>query len=224
MNYIIPNGWAFVQQIVRWVSNGYHFAVVGVVRESIPDADLLRIDNKIITAYEANKTPMQRSRVRLRGGAGVVYLRCGREYIILATEGRNPVHVREKLTDLRRKAIEIHHHNIRVQVVQGKNTPTEKGVQVRPAVEDWSLITDHFTANAGKWTIPEVIGERQRRVIGRYQSWSGVRRADAQLQEIVHRVRRKAGAARVPFPEFPRMRQIKTDAPAGMVAADGSLD
>lgn len=78
----------FIQQLaVGYISNGYYFFVAGVIpsRKS-PE----RVDAKILAAYDIAVSKWTRSRRKRAGQANVQYLRHGRFYVIIATDGVHP--------------------------------------------------------------------------------------------------------------------------------------
>lgn len=103
---------AFVQQIaVSYVLNGYYFFVTGEIPEG---KDPRGVDAKIIDRYGLNISKWRRCRRRRAGIAAVQYLRFGRSFVILATEGEHVFFDREAATirDLRRAPIKCFGYSI----------------------------------------------------------------------------------------------------------------
>lgn len=97
----------FVQQLaVSYLANGYWHYVTG----SIPERyDPRAVDRGIIGRYGIDVSRWKRRRARQAGEAALQYLRHGRFYVILATEGRHAFFRNEAgICDARRVSIKFH--------------------------------------------------------------------------------------------------------------------
>jgi len=83
----------FVQQVaVHYIRWGYYYYTTGVVQHpKTPEA----FDKKMLDQYGIYCSKDTRYRQKLRGEARVQYLRYKRLWILMATEGRHPVHLAE---------------------------------------------------------------------------------------------------------------------------------
>jgi hypothetical protein len=95
----------FIQQLaVGYISNGYYFYVAGVIPS---EKSAARVDAKILAAYDIAISKWTRSRRKVAGQANVQYLRHGRFYVIIATNGVHPFFEAEAKTlrDIRKTPI-----------------------------------------------------------------------------------------------------------------------
>lgn len=75
----------FVQQVAcSYVCRGYRYHVSGSIPERIEPADF---DEKMLTKYGIRKTEGQRYYAKSVGRANVQYIRFGRDWLMLATDG-----------------------------------------------------------------------------------------------------------------------------------------
>jgi len=127
-----PEG--FVQQLVRYITAGYHFYVTGVVPERKEPAG---VDSKLISKYFIDlgrstelARQAERSRRKGRGVANVQYLRYERFFVLMATVGRHrffspkdaaedsgesvrdPAGVERRIRDIRESAIKFAGYSI----------------------------------------------------------------------------------------------------------------
>lgn len=102
----------FIQHLaVNYVSRGYIFYVKG---EIPPHKDPAKTDAKIIARYEIDISKWARFRRKRRGGAGVQYLRLGRQFVIIATHGAHRFAVEEakEIRDVRRYPLKVSGYSI----------------------------------------------------------------------------------------------------------------
>ena len=90
--------------------------------QTIPKhVDPVQVDAKLITKYRVERSASSRYRDKQAGVARVAYLRCDRDFILLATSGKHLVFQEEPLRDCRRAPIKcfgyrIRHVNDKVEV------------------------------------------------------------------------------------------------------------
>lgn len=91
---------AFVQQIaVSYVLNGYFYYVVGRIPEG---KKAEHVDAKLIECYGVGCSKWVRARRKKKGLANVQYLRFGKSFVLMATEGAHEFFKREGgIRDLR---------------------------------------------------------------------------------------------------------------------------
>ena len=102
----------FIQQLaVGYISNGYYFYVAGVIPHNKPAE---KIDSKILAAYDIAVSRWTRARRKREGQASVQYLRYGRFYVIIATDGVHPFFSSEAkcIQDVRRRPILFQNYSI----------------------------------------------------------------------------------------------------------------
>ena len=95
----------FIQQLaVGYISNGYYFYVAGVIPSN---KSAIRVDEKILAAYDIAISKWTRARRKRAGQANVQYLRYGRFYVIIATHGVHSFFSAEskRLRDIRKTPI-----------------------------------------------------------------------------------------------------------------------
>lgn len=91
---------------LNFVCRGYFFYVAGMIPEY---KDPARTDAKIKAQYGLHISKWERARQRRRGIASVQYLRFGREFIILATQGKHRFFQAESqgIRDIRRTPLQV---------------------------------------------------------------------------------------------------------------------
>ncbi len=102
----------FIQQLaVGYVSNGYYFYVTGTIPSHKPPA---KADAKILAAYDIGISKWTRSRRKQAGQANVQFLRHGRFYVIIATDGVHPFFTAEAkcIRDIRKTPILFNGYSI----------------------------------------------------------------------------------------------------------------
>jgi len=89
----------FVQQLaVNYVTHGYWRYVSGYLPEG---KDLARIDEKLVDKYGIEVSAWARARRKKKGIANLQYIRHGRFFVLVATEGEHPIFLREEGAMLR---------------------------------------------------------------------------------------------------------------------------
>jgi hypothetical protein len=149
---------AFISQVVRYVVTGHVFYFTGRVPRGRNPREL---DGKLIESYGADVTPWTRSRQRSRGVSSVHYLRCGRTFILLASEGRGPFFEQlgggsaPQFRDMRRVSLEFDVYAVRYgmaansQVVDGlRQRHPRRRALVRLNRETYSTLKAFFVAQA----------------------------------------------------------------------------
>lgn len=96
---------------VHCIARGYRFYVTGIIPAH---KDPAKTDEKIIRQYGIDVSKFARYRQRHKGAAVLQYLRHGRSFVILATQGTHPFfHTERKaLKDVRRHPLQILGHRV----------------------------------------------------------------------------------------------------------------
>jgi hypothetical protein len=84
----------FVSQVVRYITKGYRYYVVGTVPARVRDPRT--VDQKLVYKYRADLPKWTRARRKKQGFANVRYLRCDRFWVLLATPGRHAFFEKER--------------------------------------------------------------------------------------------------------------------------------
>lgn len=101
-----------VSLIVNLVSKGYRYYFTGAVKAG---SDPQRVDERMLSYYDAHLPKWTRERRRRKGIANFRYLRLGAWYIVLATEGvaeRFWLEDRNRVRDVRRSPIRFEGYSI----------------------------------------------------------------------------------------------------------------
>lgn len=100
----------FVQQLANLVGHGYRWYVTA----SIPARkDPTATDAKLISLYKLDLTRSAKHRRKLAGGANVAYLRFGRTFVLIATDGLHRfIHDNPHALDIRRSPIRFHGYSV----------------------------------------------------------------------------------------------------------------
>ena len=118
-----PEG--LVQQLaVSYLRHGYWWYVSGRIPA---DKDPRQVDQKLIEKYGIASSERERARRKRAGLANMQYIRYGRWFILLATEGHHPFKQEEKaqLRDCRRYPISFEGYSISYR--RSSNTPEGGG-------------------------------------------------------------------------------------------------
>ena len=195
---------AFLSQLIRYVSSGHYFYITGC----IPDRkDPAAVDAKLIALYDIAKPRWARARRRLRGTAGIHYLRHDRFFVLMATHGDHQFfddHT-SNFRDIRRNALQFVGYSIRytyservkrwkVFVRLDRDTYCSLRAQmldlaVRPSYRSTAALEERFTRL--KW-----------------QPYEPVRQQLQTIIKAVNRRRRYAGYPSVNPCCLPKMRRI----------------
>jgi hypothetical protein len=182
----------FVQQLaVSYLANGYWHYVTG----SIPERyDLRVVDRGIIDRYGIDVSRWKRWRARQAGEAAVHYLRHGRFYVILATDGHHPFFQREAgIRDARRVSIKFSGYAVSYRpggrTRDGKPDPNW---HARVTIErgKYKELLGHFLERAVRRG-PEDLGQALRSLP--FEPYAPVRRQYLRILRAVNKARKTAG-------------------------------
>lgn len=193
-----PEG--FVQHVAcNLLPHGYVFFVSGWVPGR---KDPASVDRKILAKYGIAVSPQTRHRRKLAGLANLHYLRCGQQFLILATHGRHEFFADEagQVRDARKVPISFRGYSIRV--VPGghlRNTSPEElpavdpkqRVRVQVGREAFRGIQAEFLNGAASWSVEE-FGRRFYSLP--FEPYAPVRQ---QLLNLLRRVNQRRAEARL---------------------------
>ncbi len=138
-----------------YLRHGYYWYVTG----SIPHAkDAETVDRKLVTKYGLDISQLARSSRRKRGVANAQYLRYGRWFILMLTEGLYALRLptaqggeREQLKDCRRHPIQFEGYSIsqrRSGVASASDEPHKWRAHVRIDARTYAALKAHFESIA----------------------------------------------------------------------------
>jgi hypothetical protein len=181
---------------VAYVSNGYHYYVVGLVPEGKQPE---RVDAKLIDRYRIDQSKWQRARRKRRGAASVQYLRLGRRFVLLATHGEHPFFDLEgdRVRDVRRVPLKLFGYSVGY---------SGGHVRVRIERELFKRIRAHVLDLAVHRSSRGLADELRRLD---FEPYGPVRRQLVQLVRAVNRRRRAAGYDPVPLDVLPWKRRLR---------------
>ncbi len=181
---------AFVQQLAcNLVNHGYWFYVTGRVP---PVKDPCAVDRKLIAGYGLELSKWQRARRKAAGQAKLSYLRHGRDFVLIATQGEHPFYRREgKVKDVRREPIVFAGYSVGCS--KGSDGRYHASVKIDP--RSFAELRDYLVGLATRRSA-ETLAAEFRAV--RFAPYARVRRQLLRLLREVNEARRAAGYAAVP--------------------------
>lgn len=193
---VVTSREALVQVIAtNLLTAGYRYYVVGRIPEG---KDPQRVDAKLKAKYDLGLSRWQRARRKRAGSASVRYLRHGRLFVMLSTEGKHRwfEDERSQIRDARRVPLKIAGYAISLC---GKGTGKGRSAfRVRVSLRRSTyndlkayfldLATHRSAENLRKelWSLP-------------FEPYSGVRRQIVGIVRAVNRERKRAGFERIPY-------------------------
>lgn len=205
----------FVQQLAcNLVNHGYwHYVVGRVPEEKQPTA----VDEKLMSGYDIVLSKWQRARHKKSGRAKIAYLRHGRFFVLIATEGEHVFKRREKTLDIRRRPILFAGYSIGC----GKGSDGRYHASVKIERETFNNLLAHLRDLAVRRSVGNLVRE-----FGsiRFQPYARVRRQLLRLLREVNDLRRTAGLESLPRSCLRLRRQLflvfDNDASAARVMVD----
>ena len=198
----------FVQQLAcAYLRHGYWFYVQGRIPA---DKDPQSIDAKLIAKYDIAVSESTRARRKKLGLANLQYLRHGRTFVILATEGRHKFKEIEAsaLRDIRRVPIRFEGYSISYRP-GGRTRSGEQDPRWHAHVEierqQYKEIRDHLLDLARHHSASSVALVFYRLP---FEPYAPIRRQMLLLLRTVNRVRKQAGFAQLPHEVLPLRRRI----------------
>lgn len=188
----------FVQQIAcSYLRHGYWWYVTGVIPSH---KDPNRVDVKLVDRYEIDLSEWKRSRRKQLGYANMHYLRHGRFFVLLATQGRHDFFEAERslIRDFRRVPLRFAGYSISYR--RGGRTrrgePDPKWhAHVEIEREHYKELKAHFLYRATHRSVENLVRE-----FGRipYEPYAPIRRQLLNILRSVNRARKHAGYELLP--------------------------
>lgn len=204
----------FVQQLATNIlTHGYYFYVQGCVHDR---KDPRELDSKLMSKYQVAMSRSQRARRKLAGLANVHYLRCGPQWILLATHGLHRIKLdeAENLRDVREYPIQVAGYSIWVKrgnFLKRRSTDemaTPDGryrVRVLIARKEYQALRAHFLADRWHWSADKLAEE-----LGAipYEPYAPVRKQLLKLLFLINQKRKVAGYKAIRADVFRYRREI----------------
>ena len=190
----------FVQQLAcNLVNHGYW----NYVAAEIPyGKDSQAVDAKLIAGYGLELSKWARARRKAKGKAKLSYLRCGRFFVLIATEGEHLFLRREgNVRDIRRQPIHFHGYSIGC----GKGSDGRYHASVKIRAEAANELLAYFLELATHRSKANLVAEFQ---MIRFVPYARVRRQLLKLLRLVNERRRVCGFEPVPMSALKLRRQI----------------
>jgi hypothetical protein len=191
---------AFVQQLAcNLVNHGYwHY----VAAEIPPGKDPQAVDAKLIAGYGLELSKWARARRKAKGKAKLSYLRYGRFFVLIATEGEHLFLRREgNVRDIRRQPIHFHGYSIGC----GKGSDGRYHTSVKIGAEAANGLLAYFLGLAMHRSKHHLIHEFEQI---RFVPYARVRRQLLKLLRLVNNRRKMCGFEPVPMSALRLRRQI----------------
>jgi len=190
----------FVQHLAcNLVNKGYWLYVTGHIPER---KDPAVVDRKLVDLYGLELSKWARARRKAKGKANVAYLRFGRFFVLLVTQGEHPLFDREAFVrDVRREP--IHFHGYCIGCGKGSDGRYHASVKIHPEafsemLEFYRSIALQRTASALAKNLSQI----------RYVPYARIRRQLLRVLREVNDQRRQAGLEAVPTSALRLSRQI----------------
>jgi hypothetical protein len=175
----------FIRHVaVNYISRGYFFCVKGIIP---PDKDPTKTDDKIIEQYQIALSKWARLRRRRTGLASVQYLRCAREFVILATHGEHRFFEEEKksIQDVREMPLHFGGYSVAYRDHLGRGR-----VSVRIERNVFEETKRRFESIAAKESTDRLVAEL---IALRWEPFAPVRQQIYRLIRAVNRIREVRG-------------------------------
>lgn len=189
----------FVQQLAcNLINHGYWFYHLGRVPEH---KDAVAIDEKLSQLYETSLDKFARARRKRKGLANAAYIRLGRDFVLIVTEGAHRLGADHKLKDVRRQPIVMHGYSIGC----GKGSDGQYHSSVRIGNDAWKDVICYFTGVA--FRRPEETLAKELQQI-RFVPYARVRRQLLKLLRLINEKRAAAGLSALPTSSLALKRSI----------------
>lgn len=189
----------FVQQVaVNFVTHGYWWYVTGTIPEG---KDPAVVDQKLSEKYRTWASSGERARRKRAGFANVRYLRFGRFFVLMATEGRQQFYAplpdgesdrdglsrEQRIRDIRRQPLRFENYSI-----------SHRGghASVRIQMEEYLRLKSYFLDLAPRRRLETLVREFWRVP---FESYAPVREQMRCILRAVNRTRKVAGYEPVPL-------------------------
>jgi hypothetical protein len=180
----------FVQQLANLVAKGYRYYIMAEIPAR---KDVAAVDAKLIHFYKLDLTKSARYRRKLAGRANVAYLRHGRTFVLICTEGLHRFHDENAHSlDIRREPIRFHGYSIG----SGKGSDGRFHASVSIHADAFADLLALFKGLAVHRSAETLTREFQ---LIRFSPFARVRRQYLRLLREVNDIRRAAGFQPVPL-------------------------
>ena len=204
-----------MQQLANLVAKGYRYYILADVPLR---KDLAAVDAKLTHVYKLGLSKSARYRRKLAGRANVAYLRYGRVFVLIATEGAHRfIDENPQALDVRREPIRFHGYSIG----SGKGSDGRFHASVMIHADAFAELLAFFKGLAVHRSVETLTREFQ---AIRFTPFARVRRQYLRLLREVNLLRTIAGfelvplsalkLRRVPVKVFERRRELSVDAAA----------
>lgn len=203
-----PEG--LVQQVaVSYLRHGYWWYVSGWIPRGKDPED---VDRKLIAKYEIDQTERQRAYRKKRGLANMQYIRHGRWFLLLATEGHHAFKQQERsqIRDCRRHPIKFEGYSISYR--RAGVTPKGGGAPKWHAcvrIDPWTYkqLKAFFLDRACHRSVENLARDFARVPYARF---APVRRQLLTIHRSVNKARQSQGFAEIPLAAVRLRREIQT--------------
>lgn len=201
-----PEG--LVQQVaVSYLRHGYFYFVTGRIPA---DKDPVAVDKKLIAKYEIDLTERQRAYRKKRGLANMQYIRHGRWFLLMATDGHHSFKQDEKnqIRDCRRHPIKFEGYSISYR--RSGLTPKGGGdpkwhACVRIDNATYRELKAFFLARATHRSVENLSADFARVPFARY---APIRRQLLTIHRAVNKARERTGYETIPMTALNLRRKI----------------
>lgn len=190
----------FVQHLAcNLVNKGYWYYVTGRIPEHKEET---AVDRKLIELYGLDISKWARARRKARGKANVAYLRHGRFFVLIATQGEHPLFQREALVrDVRREPIRFHGYCIGA----GRGSDGRQHASVKIHTDAFQELLSYYRGIA----LQRSSGALRRDFAAiKFVTYARVRRQLLRVLREVNELRRSAGLDHVPTDALRLRREI----------------
>lgn len=190
---------AFVQYLAsNLIRHGYWHHFVGHV-PAHKDAEA--VDEKLIERYEANLDKFTRARRKKKGLANVAYVRHGRTFVLLSTDGEHEIFNEHKMLDLRRRPIRLFGYSIGA----GRGQDGKFHASVRISDEAFAKEVSYFLDLATHRSAASIASELRQIP---FVPYARVRRQLLKILRLINEKRQTAGFEPVPVSALNLRREI----------------
>lgn len=176
----------FIQQLaVSYVGRGYWFYTTGLIPEGKPPE---AVDEKLVFKYGITAKKWERARRKQNGLANMQYIRYGRFFVLIATDGRHLFREREssEIRDVRRNAIRYGGY----QVAYRNGHP-----QIRMDDRTYEQLKAYYVDLACRRSAESLIEEFY---AFPFEPYAPIRRQAFNILRAVNRKRKRAGYRQLP--------------------------
>lgn len=182
----------FLQQLaVAYVTHGYFYYVAGRVPEGKDPGD---VDRKLLAKYGIERSRWSRARRKRGGHANMHYLRYGRFFVLLATQGAHEFFEEERgsIRDFRRDSLHFAGYSVGYKL--GRDGKGHVSVRIHP--KSYRDLKAHFLELATSRSVEKLTQEF--RTIP-FEPYAPVRNQVLAILRAVNRARKMAGFGPVPL-------------------------